>query len=92
MVMAIGVYGTDHVELMTDVMNTRVRICNLNQTMGATNPISAEQCKAAYGLLLSAYLTANPVRVLFDNVENGTSCTTFVKRELATARYVGLGE
>ncbi len=91
-VTAIGVYGTDHIELKLDVMNTRVRICNLNQTLGVTNPISPEQCRAVYGMLLAAYMTVEPVRVLFDNVQTGISCTTFVKRELATARYVGLGD
>jgi len=88
----IGVHGTDRVMLRLSGMNTVVQICNLNQTIGSTFPITAEQCKAAYSALLTAYAMGQALNVFFDNVQTGTSCSTFAAWEVATARWVHLGE
>lgn len=86
----LGVHGTDRVMLKLSGMNALVQICNLNQTMGFTWPISAEQCKVAYSTLLTAYSMNKFINVYFDNVQNGTSCSTFVGWEVATLRWVYL--
>ena len=86
----LGVHGTDRVMLQLSSMNTTVQICHLNSTIGSTYPISAEQCKVAYSTLLVAYSMSKSINVYFDNVETGTSCTTFGSWELATARWVHL--
>lgn len=89
-VTSVGVHSTDRVMLALSGMNAIVQICRLDQTVGATFPVTAEQCKAAYATLLAAYAMGKSVRVHFDNVVNGTSCSTFVSWEIATARWVRL--
>lgn len=91
-VATIGVHGTDRVMLRLTGMNTLVQICHLNQTLGSTFPITAEQCKAVYSTLLAAYAMGQTINVFFDNVQTGTSCSTFAAWEVATARWVHLGE
>jgi hypothetical protein len=86
----VGVHGTDRVMLRLSGMNTVVQICNLNSTVGTTYPISATQCKAAYGTLLTAYSLGKNISVTFDNIQVGTSCSTLQSWELATARWVHL--
>ena len=89
-VATIGVHGTDRVILRLSSMNTVVNICNLNSTLGTTYPISAEQCKAAYSTLLTAYSLGKTMSIYFDNVQTGTSCSNFAAWEVATARWVAL--
>jgi hypothetical protein len=88
----IGVHGTNRVMLRLTGMNTVVQICNLEQTMGTTAPISATQCKAAYATLLTAYTIGKTLTIYFDNVATGTSCTTFAPWEAAPARWVALSD
>ena len=88
----IGVHGTNRVILQLSGMNARVRICDLEQTLGTTYPITAAQCKAAYATLLMARAMGETVQIYFDNVQTGTSCSTFVDFEIATARWVYLQE
>ena len=86
----IGVHGTDRVMLRLSGMNTLVNICNLNKTLGSFVPISPEQCKVVYSTLLTGYAMGKTMSVYFDNVVNGTSCSTFKGWEVATARWVHL--
>lgn len=86
----LGVHGTDRVMLQLSGMNTIVQICSLSATMGSTYPITPEQCKIAYSTLLTAYSLNKTITVWFDNVQTGTSCTTFAGWEVATARWVHL--
>ncbi len=86
----LGVHGTDRVMLKLSSMNKLVQICHLNNIMGSTYPITPEQCKVAYSTLLVAYSMQKSIRVYFDNVQTGTSCSTFVASEVATARWVHL--
>jgi hypothetical protein len=86
----VGVHGTDRVMLQLSGMNTIVNICNLGVTVGTTYPNPPEQCKADYGTLLTAYALGKTISVYFDNVVNGTSCTTFASWELAVVRWVHL--
>jgi hypothetical protein len=86
----LGVHGTDRVMLRLSSMNAPVQICHLNSTIGNTYPITAEQCKVAYSTLLTAYSLGKTIKIWFDNVETGTSCTTFKAWEVATARWVYL--
>lgn len=88
----IGVHGTDRVILRLSGMNAQVQICSLATTMGVTYPVSADQCKAAYATLLMAYATGLTINVYFDNVQAGTSCSTFGNWEIATARWVHLDQ
>lgn len=88
----IGVHGTDRVMLQLSGMNALVQICHLNSTIGSTYPITAEQCKAAYSTLLTAYSMGKTIKVWFDNVQTGTSCDTFKNWEVATARWVFLSK
>jgi hypothetical protein len=88
----IGVHGTDRVMLRLSGMNAQVQICSLTQTMGASYPISPDQCKADYATLLTAFTLAANINVYFDNVATGTSCTTFAGWEIATARWVHLDQ
>jgi hypothetical protein len=73
-------------------MNTLVQICHLNKTVGTAYPITAEQCKIAYSTLLTAYSMSKNMKVYFDNVVNGTSCSNFKTWELATATFVYLSK
>lgn len=91
-VSTIGVHGTDRVMLRLSGMNTIVQICNLTQTIGANYPISAEQCKAAYAMLVTAYAMGSSMSVFFDNVQTGTTCSNFANWEVATARWVHLDQ
>lgn len=86
----VGIHGTDRVFLRLSSMNAGVQICALNKTLGTTFPISAEQCKLVYSTLLTAYSLNKSMSVYFDNVQNGTSCSTFTAWEVATARWVHL--
>lgn len=89
-IVKLGVHGTDKVILKLSDMNTVVQICHLNEIVGSAYPITPEQCKAAYSTLLTAYSLGKTISVTFDNVQNGTSCSTFSSWELATARWVSL--
>jgi hypothetical protein len=60
----------------------------LGATVGVTNPIPAEQCKAIYSTLLAAYSMSKTITVMFDNVQTGTNCSNFQGWELATSRWV----
>lgn len=91
-VVDIGVHGTDRAMLKLSSMSGIVQICNLNSSMGTTYPISAAQCKAAYSTLLTAYTLKKTISVTFDNIQYGTSCTTLLNWEVATARWVHLTE
>ncbi|MCH2160082.1 MAG: hypothetical protein MK096_15035 [Oleiphilaceae bacterium] len=86
----VGVHGTDRVMLRLSSMNTIVQICHLGQTLGTHYAITPEQCKLAYSTLLAAYAMGKTINVYFDNVENGSSCSTFKSWEVATARWVHL--
>lgn len=86
----LGVHGTDRVILKLSSMNTHVQICHLNNTIGTMYPITPEQCKVAYSTLLTAFSMKKSIGVYFDNVETGTSCSTFASWEVATARWVHL--
>ena len=86
----LGVHGTDRVMLKLSSMNEIVQICHLNNTIGSTYPITPEQCKVAYSTLLAAYSMQKSINVFFDNVQTGTSCSTFAAWEVATARWVHL--
>jgi len=91
-VSTIGVHGTDRVMLKLSGTNTVVQICSLTSTMGTTYPISADQCKADYATLLTAYTLGATIGVYFDNVATGTNCTNFAAWEVATARWVHLDQ
>ncbi|OUS29488.1 hypothetical protein A9Q99_09825 [Gammaproteobacteria bacterium 45_16_T64] len=86
----LGLHTTDKVMLKLSGMNTVVQICDLNKTLGSSNPVSAEQCKAAYSTLLTAYSLNKSLSIYFDNVGTGTSCSTFAGWEVATARWIPL--
>ena len=86
----VGVHGTDRVMLQLAGMNTIVQICNLGATVGTTYPNVAEQCKAQYATLLTAYALGKSMSVYFDDVVTGTSCTNFAPWELAVIRWVHL--
>jgi len=88
----LGVHSTDRVMLRLSDMSAIVHICNTGQTLGTSHPVSAEQCKVAYSTLLTAYTLGKAVKVVFDNVPNGTSCSTFSNWEVATARWVYLDD
>lgn len=51
---------------------------------------TSEQCKLAYSPLLVAASAGQSINVYFDNVQTGTSCSTFDSWEIATARWVHL--
>jgi len=89
-VATIGIHSTDRVMLRLTGMNTVVQICHLAQTMGTTYPITPAQCKLAYATLVTAHTMGKQLSVYFDNVQSGTSCSTFVAWEVATARWVHL--
>lgn len=89
-VSTIGIHGTDRVMLRLSGMNNVVQICNLSTTIGTTYPITAEQCKAVYATLIAAFAMGTAMNVYFDNVQAGTSCSTFAGWEVATARWVHL--
>lgn len=91
-VSTVGVHSIDRVMLRLSGMNTTVQICNLNQSLGTSYPVTAEQCKAAYSTLLMAYAMGKQINVYFDNVQSGTSCSNFLSWEVATARWVHLDE
>ena len=86
----VGIHGTNRVMLMLSGMNTVVQICDLGQTIGSTFPISADQCKADYATLITAYTLGKTLSIYFDNVQTGTSCSNFANWEVATARWVHL--
>jgi hypothetical protein len=86
----LGVHGTDRVILKLSGMNKVVQICHLNNTIGSTYPITPEQCRMAYSTLMTAYSLGKTINVWFDNVQTGTSCSTFKAWEIATARWVHL--
>lgn len=87
----LGIHSTNGVYLQLSSMNTVVKICDLGQTVGSVNPVGAEQCKAIYSTLLSAYTMGKGLApIYFDNVEIGNTCTNFRDWELATARWVEL--
>jgi len=88
----LGVHSTDRVMLRLSDMSAIVYICNIGQTLGTQYPVSPEQCKVAYSTLLTAYSLGKTVKVVFDNVPNGTSCSTFSNWEIATARWVYLDD
>ena len=58
----LGVHSTDRVILRLSSMNTVVTMCKLSETLGALNPVSAEQCKAAYSTLMTAYAMGKSVQ------------------------------
>ncbi len=89
-VSVIGVHSTDRVILRLSSMNDVVQICSLSQTMGTAFPVTVEQCKAAYSTFLTAYSLNTTMTVWFDNVQTGTSCSTFSGWEVATARWAAL--
>jgi len=87
----VGLHSQNAVLLRLSSMNTRVKICDLGSKVGSTHPIPAEQCKAIYSTLLSAYSMGKTISsAYFDNVESGTSCSNFAPWELATLRWVSL--
>jgi len=86
----VGIHGTNKVVLKLTSMNTVVNICNPEQQLGSTYPVSPEQCKLAYSTLLTAYAMDKKIRVYFDNVVTGDSCGSFKSWEVATVRYVSL--
>jgi hypothetical protein len=86
----VGVHGTNRVMLQLSGMNAIVQICDLGQTVGTTFPNTADECKADYSTLLTAYALGKTVNVFFDNVQTGTNCTNFATWELAVARWVHL--
>ncbi len=88
----IGVHGTNRVMLQLSGMNTIVQICDLGQTVGTTYAITPDQCKADYATLVTAFALGINMSVWFDNVQTGTSCANFAGWELATARWVHLGQ
>jgi hypothetical protein len=88
----LGVHTLNKVMLQLSGMNARVQICNLEQTLGTIYPISATQCKAAYATLMAAHFNGKSMTIYFDNVQAGTSCSTFLDWEVATARWVYLAE
>lgn len=87
-IVTLGLHSPNGVFLKLSGMNNLVEVCDLGATLGTTNPIPAEQCKAIYSLLLAAQASAKPINVVFDNVVNGSSCSSFVSWEVATARWV----
>ena len=89
-VLTIGVHGTNRVMLQLSGMNAIVQICDLGQTVGTTYPNTADQCKADYSTLVTAYAMGQNVNVWFDNVQTGTNCSNFAPWELAVARWVSL--
>ena len=91
-VSTIGVHGTNRVMLQLSGMNTIVQICDLGQTVGTTYPNTADQCKADYATLVTAYALGTTMTVWFDNVQTGTNCGNFAAWELAVARWVNLSQ
>lgn len=64
-VSTIGVHSIDRVMLRLSGMNAVVQICNLNQSLGANNAVTAQQCKAAYSTLLMAHAMGKSIKHLF---------------------------